>query len=111
MQAIDFGWLVERKTAADLAKSMMDGRYREQKQRLVAGDRFERPMYLLEGLSTEQDLMPSATLEQAIVSTQLRDGLAVLRTTSVHDSVAALAGKKPLKSERKADDVDARDEL
>ena len=35
--------------------------------------------------------MPSATLEQAIVSTQLRDGLAVLRTTSVHDSVATLA--------------------
>ena len=29
--------------------------------------------------------------------------------TNAGDSVAALAGKKPLKSERKADDVDARD--
>ena len=62
----------------------------EQKQRLVAGAPFERPMYLVEGSACEQDLMPAATLEQAIVSTQVRDGLAVLRTTSVHDSIACL---------------------
>lgn len=46
-------------------------RYNEQKRRLIAAG-FERPMYLVEGSLSEQDLMSSATLEQAVTSTQVR---------------------------------------
>jgi ERCC4-type nuclease len=43
--------LIERKTIRDLEASVLDGRYREQRQRLIAfcQEQGATPMYLLEG--------------------------------------------------------------
>ncbi|KAJ1455859.1 restriction endonuclease type II-like protein [Pelagophyceae sp. CCMP2097] len=81
--------VVERKTASDLAKSIADGRYVEQKRRLAQLG--VRGVYLVEGNFSEQDVMPKATLEQALVSTRTVDGLHVLRTRDVHGTISALA--------------------
>lgn len=47
-------YVFERKTFADLAASIKDGRYREQKARLLATFRPDQLTYLLEDLNTER---------------------------------------------------------
>ncbi len=46
-----YGLILERKTAADLEASILDGRYREQRARLlaVAAERQAHPVYVIEG--------------------------------------------------------------
>ncbi|XP_015706668.1 crossover junction endonuclease MUS81 [Coturnix japonica] len=63
--------VVERKTAADLCQSLVDGRYKEQKWRLRRCG-LTLPVFLLEGLGGAQQLpLPLTTLRQAAASTQV----------------------------------------
>ncbi|XP_064593137.1 crossover junction endonuclease MUS81 isoform X2 [Zonotrichia leucophrys gambelii] len=82
--------VVERKSAADLANSIRDGRYREQKARLRRSG-LRCPLYLLEEPAHGEPLaLPLPSLRQAAANTQVVDGLFVVRTRDPQDSAAYL---------------------
>lgn len=84
--------LIERKTLADLAASIVDGRYREQSERLAA---YEIPnhnvMYLIEGsFKTYRSSLPKKTLLSSMVSLLYGKGFSVVRTESLDETVEFL---------------------
>lgn len=85
------GPLVERKRTDDLAKSIMDGRFHEQKVRLVASG--VRPLvYLVEeagGKGASHGIADSA-LEQGVLNTQVSEGFVVQRTRDPRDTACFL---------------------
>lgn len=86
---LDF--IVERKRMDDLCGSIIDGRFREQKFRLKRCG-LRRPVYLVEecGSAAAHLSLPEATLQQAIVNTQVVDGFFVKRVEDVRESAAYL---------------------
>lgn len=93
-------WVIERKTVQDLAASIRDGRWREQKARLLANVPADRVLYVLEGgpsLFCFDDRMrgpfaglQAASLQSAVVSSLLRDGIRLVWTRDVRDTAAFL---------------------
>lgn len=88
--------LLERKTAEDLGASQRDGRYREQRARLLARQGAgTRVGYLLEAPTWSPSLnrtwcrgaFSEMNLQTAIVRLQLRYGLAVFQTQGVKETV------------------------
>jgi ERCC4-type nuclease len=88
--------LLERKTAEDLGASQRDGRYREQRARLLARQGAgTRVGYLLEAPAWSPTLgrtwcrgaFSEVHLQTAIVRLQLRYGLAVFQTQGVKETV------------------------
>ncbi len=92
--------VIERKTIPDLMSSIKsDGRYREQKKRLKAATQLDpglRVYYLIEGqlgsrptdrYFTEKD---RKTAYSASVNTLVRDGIPVMRTESLTDTLRTL---------------------
>jgi ERCC4-type nuclease len=79
------GWVVERKSAHDLAASLCDNRYREQRSRLLECNL--RPIYIIEGdlrhTLLYHNIMP------AIVNLQLR-GVDVFRTFDIEETFCLL---------------------
>ncbi|KAK8787386.1 hypothetical protein V5799_022835 [Amblyomma americanum] len=85
------GPLVERKRTDDLAKSIIDGRFHEQKVRLVASG-IKPLVYLIEeagGKSTH--CISDAALEQAVLNTQVSDGFLIKWTRDPRDTACFLA--------------------
>ena len=96
--------VVERKTIADLAASVKDGRYAEQKARLSAFAASVQPrpctvVYVIERegkpLAFDQRMrgvgaMPAATLQGCFMSLFLRTGTRVVVTEDVQDTAAFL---------------------
>ncbi|XP_043953443.1 LOW QUALITY PROTEIN: crossover junction endonuclease MUS81 [Gambusia affinis] len=84
-------YIIERKRMDDLCGSIIDGRFREQKFRLKRCG-LRRPIYLVEGSSSSAAhlSLPEATLQQAIVNTQVVDGFFVKRVQDVRESAAYL---------------------
>jgi len=86
------GVVIERKTVADFEASIMDGRYREQRTRLVSYCQAHggRPLYIIEG---DMDRMLGRMTEQALQKMlnrlMLRYGVSVLHTVSVEGTAAA----------------------
>ena len=88
--------LLERKTVADLAASIKDGRYHEQKARLMAS--MKEPDAQMIGYLIEGNILSTAgiagiaenTLLSAIVNTFVRDGIVVFRTFSVRETAKFL---------------------
>lgn len=112
------GWVIERKTANDLGSSIVDGRYEEQKARLLRVSDVHGAMYLIEtheplfGVVAETSAdhkgkhkgagrgfgerllnrkLPMSTLSTAAVSTQLITGFHVVHTESAMQTVKFLA--------------------
>ena len=83
-------FIVERKRADDLAASIIDGRYTEQKRRL-AESACKRPALLVEGGLGRQDMLSAEALRSAMRSSRAGDGLAVSTTGSAAESVKWLA--------------------
>lgn len=89
--------LLERKTLADFAASIKDGRYREQKARLLASGRAADTVFVLESFSrfafdagargASGGLSPKV-LSSAVVSTVVRDGFRAVWTRDVLDTAA-----------------------
>ena len=78
--------LIERKTMSDLIASINDGRYREQKKRLLeSGIPRERILYLLEGHVND---IPGhmKTLFGMIINTIYRDKILVLRLDNIEET-------------------------
>ncbi|NDE16380.1 hypothetical protein EBZ80_15755 [bacterium] len=103
--------LIERKTWSDLLASIRDGRFREQRARLLAW-RAEDPttrkvMYVLEGSAPDDDACRSAAHRLTLVY-----GFAVWRTVSAAETAAHLLWMKDhhatllKRSEPEADRVD-----
>jgi ERCC4-type nuclease len=78
--------LIERKTMKDLISSVNDGRYREQKKRLLESIPREKIMYLLEG---HLDDIPGQmkTLFGMIINSIFRDKLHILRFECIEETI------------------------
>jgi len=84
------GLVIERKTAADLEASVLDGRYREQRTRLLTycKQTGARPLYIIEGdLDRMQGRFTETTLRKFIHRLQLRYGVAVIETTCLDNTI------------------------
>ena len=79
------GILIERKTIADFEASFLDGRYREQRTRLLAfaHEHKASPMYILEGNINSTRRTEPSTLKQLLNRLQLRYKIPVMVTNSV----------------------------
>ena len=79
--------LIERKTMSDLISSVNDGRYREQKKRLLDSNiPKQKIMYLLEG---HIDDIPGhmKTLFGMIINTLFRDKLQIIRFEDIEETI------------------------
>jgi ERCC4-type nuclease len=88
--------IIERKTISDLAASIKDNRYKEQKSRLFAF-RGEHPLirivYIIEGFYSFDESfkcahMSNKVLSSAIINTMLRDGIFIVMTKNVGETVS-----------------------
>lgn len=88
----DIVCLIERKTISDLLASIKDGRYKEQKIRLLnCGIETNKIIYLIEGEKLSLwDLSDNVVLS-CITSTLIRDNLKVFRTTNINETLNFLS--------------------
>jgi ERCC4-type nuclease len=87
------GVVIERKTTADFEASILDGRYREQRTRLLAycAEKKARPMYIIEGgLKGHTRTLKPQALQKLLNRLMLRYGVAVWLTESALDTVKAI---------------------
>jgi ERCC4 domain len=88
-----FTLLFERKTASDLAASIKDRRYSEQKARILSTLPPYACTYVLEGCALGQSTSPSPHMTQsvyegAVIHTMYRDKMHVVTTKDVHATAA-----------------------
>lgn len=87
--------VLERKTLADYAASIRDGRHREQKKRLQVLIPLTKVMYLVEGIVESNRIdhftkVSHETMVSSMFNTMIRDGIHVLRTSSVQETMTIL---------------------
>lgn len=89
--------IFERKSCADLAASLKDGRYKEQKARLLTKSLPQHVIYIVEGAPTYQTLLnsdfPVHGLKPAVISgmmiySMLRDGVHVMNVLNTKETAA-----------------------
>eukprot|EP00118_Oscarella_pearsei_P015894 m.147492 g.147492 ORF g.147492 m.147492 type:complete len:636 (+) comp38467_c0_seq25:16-1923(+) len=90
-QELVLDYIVERKRFDDLGKSIIDGRFHEQKARLHECGCSE-VIYLIERCHFRKALLglPEASVNQAIINTQVRDKFMIRRTTDFAETVTYL---------------------
>jgi len=91
---ITYSLIIERKCVTDMIASIKDGRYKEQKIRLLA-ELANSPntiiTYLLEGSSTELRLQQDKTMfNGSIISSTFRDKIPIIRTYSLAETLEIL---------------------
>lgn len=87
--------IIERKSVADLEASLLDGRYREQRTRLLAfcAEKKARPLYIIEGeLDRLNGRMTKDALQKVLNRLMLRYCVPVLQTSSTEETAKALEG-------------------
>lgn len=84
------GYVVERKRMQDLAASVFDGRYTEQKRRLRESG-IARVLYLVEGRYSDTERIEASRLVSACANTQVKPGFYVLHTRSEDETADVLA--------------------
>lgn len=85
--------VIERKTTADFEASFLDGRYREQRTRLLAycAEHKAKALYLLEGgLDGRKRSLERSALQKLVHRLTLRYGVSVLYTKSIEDTAETL---------------------
>jgi ERCC4-type nuclease len=85
--------IVERKTVADLEASLLDGRYREQRTRLLAfcAEKGARAMYMIEGeMDRLGGRMTQESLQKILNRLMLRYGVPVYHTLNIDHTAKAL---------------------
>tara|TARA_B100000242_G_scaffold291429_1_gene264736 strand:- start:209 stop:952 length:744 start_codon:yes stop_codon:yes gene_type:complete len=79
--------VVERKSVNDLYQSINDGRYKEQKARLLANFPLSQVIYLIEGdLSDLYSSSHRKAVSGSIFNMQFRDKIRVVRTKDLNDT-------------------------
>ena len=101
---LDF--IVERKTADDLAASIMDGRYEEQKYRLKSCG-INNVIYLVEGSPGQYCKIPEVVLKKAQIHTQIFHNFNVLRLNTIQESLRWLT-QMTQETTRKIEDMKAK---
>ncbi|CRG94689.1 crossover junction endonuclease MUS81, putative [Plasmodium gallinaceum] len=90
-------WIIERKTLNDLSASIIDGRYEEQKYRLMRSKEMYHIIYLIENCNNSyKNYMNSSkisyeTLTNAQYSTQLVSGFSILNSQSMNHTLFLLS--------------------
>jgi ERCC4-type nuclease len=84
---LDF--IVERKSIGDLASSIIDGRYQEQRYRLRESG-ITNVLYIIEGDSLSQGRMPQQDFESELVKLTMTDGFYMRRTGTVDMTIELL---------------------
>jgi crossover junction endonuclease MUS81 len=85
--------VIERKTLSDLSSSIIDGRYKEQKARLLnTGIDRNRILYLIEGnlsINTDEKIgsLTTDTLWGSIINMMLRDGINVYKSNNINETI------------------------
>ena len=82
--------LIERKTVEDLGSSILDGRHKEQKFRIInSGIPKQKVMFLIEGTMKNLSFgnIKKNTLLGAIQNTMFRDGFTVYRTSNLEETI------------------------
>jgi ERCC4-type nuclease len=79
--------VVERKTVSDFYQSCRDGRYREQKERILASD-FLRKVYLIEGANKKESIgsFSEDYMDQVLARLSLKDGISVFFTPGLEET-------------------------
>jgi ERCC4-type nuclease len=81
--------LIERKTIKDLEASVLDGRYREQKTRLLTQcqEKGFSPLYILEGpFSSTTGRLQVPALMKLVARLQYKHGIPVIHTASLEET-------------------------
>jgi len=76
--------IIERKTLADLHSSIIDGRYREQKHRLLSN--FSKVYYIIEGFQHYN----IDTLLSAMMNCVLRDNISLFRSKDIQETASII---------------------
>jgi ERCC4-type nuclease len=85
--------LFERKTLADLTASIKDGRYKNQKTRMLHSYRHTQYYYIVEGsLSFGNTVQPLLSVESALINMMLRDHIGVFQTATLRQTYELLCG-------------------
>lgn len=79
-------YIIERKTADDLASSIFDGRYNHQKFRLKASG-LKHVYYLCEGKTTKNAMLSQPNVDSAMMTTRLVDKLKTHHSKDTEDSI------------------------
>lgn len=101
-------WIIERKTGSDMCSSILDGRYEEQKYRLMRSIGVENVIYLLEDLNSIHEnivwsngsngpissgrIAPKQVLRSAQANTQFIAGFHILQSQSIGHTLTLLIG-------------------
>ena len=92
-QSLAEGIIAERKSIADLEASILDGRYREQRGRILSycQENNTRPLYILEGaLTSGSGRLEKSALIKFINRLVLHYQIAVIRTSSVQETAEVI---------------------
>lgn len=85
--------IIERKTVSDWCSSIKDGRYHEQKDRLISNYSKDNILFIIEGdlqngnTSEKYNKVSPDTLISSIINTMYRDGLKVIHTTNSNETI------------------------
>jgi len=80
--------LIERKTLADLCASIKDGRYKEQKERMIHSIKKNiRKIILIEGTCMDQFTLPQSTYSSVIINTMIRDNIHIHISKNINETV------------------------
>lgn len=85
----------ERKTVSDLAASIKDGRYREQKQRMLASVPAKNITYVIEGgnsMMRSSHGLSEDTFQGAFINCMYRDGVHVVFTKDSSETASWIVG-------------------
>ena len=77
-------YIIERKSVSDLYSSIKDGRYREQKVRLLSNYPLSKIIYLIEGTIPYKN---DSTYFGSIVNMLLRDNIKVFQCANINQSI------------------------
>ena len=103
-------FIIERKSVADLAASIIDGRYKEQSFRLSnCGIEIHRVIYIIEGnldnIPRNSPIKNKKTLNSALLTLSLQKGFTVYHTQTIVETaeLILLLTEQSNKAERKSD--------
>lgn len=80
--------IIERKTLSDLSSSIKDGRYKEQKERLIHSLKKDvRKIVLIEGTNYDDFSLSLKTLNSVIINTMIRDNIHIHISKNKEDTI------------------------
>lgn len=83
--------IIERKEVNDLCVSIKDGRYREQKNRIIHSlNNNVRKIYLLEGNDMSKFNLPISAYNSVIYNTMIRDNLHIIKTNNIEETIKVI---------------------